>query len=772
MKNFLNKTFVVAVVLLLVCTFAIRASERDITVKFMLDTSSAMKAQDIVLSTSAILAAEISDFAKNNLRFSKNSSIRILVDSFWQKDNLLQSQGIFDYRLGQIGTPSCDGLRDLKTKWFVDDETALNKLVNRNWPAKNKDTVWVILTNSQETLTNDEISEINRDAKKVNSKLIIVMLPRKNNYNDVALKAEIAKRVHGAFEDIQAYIHSLQFNMTLEVVVNGKKVDLSKDITVVAPANINMRVLISGEDRFFWQYRGIEKTEKSISLKNEEPGDFSVSAIGIDYMGNEHVQDIKFHILPEPKAVANFSFFPVSGLAPLKVSITNKSINAQKYQWNWGDGTPESTEVEPSHTYGKPGEYVITLNILGKNGDVVSKKAKINVAYPAPVAKFTAPASVSADAVVEFVNDSQNATRWLWDFGDGCVASTEKNPKHRFTKIGSYNVSLKVFNPSGLASQTMNTIKVNEKLSADFEWNPLSPATHRIVFKNRSTGAVKYNWDFGDGATSSEFSPTHSFETKETKTYHVSLTAVSADGQESVQTESIEITVKHEDVQAVRADFSWQQISASVPTFKFTNNSKGAEEYLWSFGDNMTSTDREPSHAYKVSKPKLVNVSLTATASNGSSDKKTVSIEIHPEASGLPAGVIWVIALIIIAAVVFAIIKFFRKDKAFSVTLYSTENKAIGRRVVKVGEIVSITSLNAGNDLDFQIVKAEDDDGDDFKVRFRKPEESPSVLKQKTLKIHLSEQWSDPIDMSNLSVDSGRLDFFEGENEEDEGEEK
>ena len=81
---------------------------------------------------------------------------------------------------------------------------------------------------------------------------------------------------------------------------------------------------------------------------------------------------------------------------------------------------------------------------------------------------------------------------------------------------------------------------------------------------------------------------------------------------------------------------------------------------------------------------------------------------------------------------------------------------------------MSLTSLNGGSDLDFQIVKADDDSGDDFKVRFRKPEESPAVLKQKTLKIHLNNQWCDPIDMSNLTVDSGRIVFSEGENEEGE----
>ena len=275
--------------------------------------------------------------------------------------------------------------------------------------------------------------------------MIIVVLPRKNNYSDAALKAEIAKRIHQAFEEVKSYILSLQFKMDVVVSVNGKKVDTAKKISAVAPVKISMSALVSGERSFSWKYNGNEKTEKEISLEIGDGSDFTVSAVATDFVGNKHIREIKFTILPVPKAAADFSFFPVSGIAPLKIAFTNKSVNAQKYHWDWGDGTPNSNEKEPTHTYSAPGEYTVTLNILGKNGDLVSKKAKIKVCYPAPVAKFKAPSGMSPEADFAFTNISENATRWSWNFGDGSEISTEKNPKHKFAKAGTYKVTLQAF---------------------------------------------------------------------------------------------------------------------------------------------------------------------------------------------------------------------------------------------------------------------------------------------------------------------------------------
>lgn len=768
MKNINKNKIFFSFMIFLMCLFSVRASEQALTIKFMLDSSGAMKDQDIVSTSASILAAEINNFTQNysHLYEGEGASIRILVDSFWQKGNSLQSQGIFDYRLGQSGAPNYDGLRDFKTKWFVNDETTLNKLVNRNWPAENKNTVWLILTNSQETLEANEIIDINNDARKSNSKLVIVTLPRGNNYGDTVLKREIAKRIHRAFGEVKSYIISAQFKLDAEISVNGKKFDSDKTISVAAPVRIKLKAIVSGEKSFFWKYYDVKTEKKELDLEFDRATDFTVSAIGVDSLGNEHIKEIKFNILPASQATAEFSFFPVSGVAPLKISITNRSVNARDYQWDWGDGTPSSSEKSPTHTYNAPGEYTITLNVLGNNGEVVSEKAKIKVTHPIPSAKFEIPSFIAAETECDFTNISQNSTSWSWDFGDGSEQSTEKNPKHKFAKPGTYKVVLRAFNPNGASSTVEKTVVVREKLVADFDWERSPSDPRNLTFKNTSQGAVRYSWDFGDGETSSEENPSHLFESDETRGYLVSLTAFAKNGQKVTQTERITISAAADNSQPLMANFTYaQQTNTTVPKIRFTNTSRGAVKYRWLFGDGNQSTEESPTHTYNIPNARNVNVTLVAIAADGRESKKVLSVKITPVSSGISWGILLGIIFIMAVAGVIVGIKLFKKRKTFAAILFSKDNKPMGQKIVKVGEVVPISVLNGSSDLDFQIVKAEDDSGDDFKIRFRKPEESPAVLKQKALKIHLNDQWSDELDMANLSVDSCRLVFSDDEDE-------
>ena len=486
-------------------------------------------------------------------------------------------------------------------------------------------------------------------------------------------------------------------------------------------------------------------------------------------MGSEHIQKLEFNILPVPKAVANFTFFPISGVAPLTISTINKSVNAKKYQWNWGDGTSESIDREPTHTYKRAGEYTITLTILGEDGGVVCEKTKINVSYPAPTAGFSVSDCVSVGVGAEFSNASLNATRWLWDFGDGSELSTEKNPVHKFARSGNYKVVLQAFNPDGVSATNEITVEVGEKLEVGFEWETSSSDSRSISFKNTSKGATRYYWDFGDGDTSTEKSPSHTFFANETKGVVVTLTAFNENGLQIKKSERITISVDKSDTGTLNADFTYaQQTNTTAATVKFTNTSVGGVKYSWDFGDGTTSTEVNPTHIYNVEEEQNVNVSLVAFAADGSESKKVTVIKIIPSSSGASLGKFLVIILVVAVIGVCVAIKIFKKTKTFTVTLFSKDNKPVGKKVVKVGEIVSITSLNGGSDLDFQIVNAVDDSRDDFKVRFRKVDGSSSILKQKSLKLCLTEQWGEAVDMSNLTVDSGRLVFDEGDNEEGE----
>jgi PKD repeat protein len=69
---------------------------------------------------------------------------------------------------------------------------------------------------------------------------------------------------------------------------------------------------------------------------------------------------------------------------------------------------------------------------------------------PRPVADFSAtPPAGGAPLTVDFTNASSGSiTAWAWDFGDGGT-STAQTPTHRYTKVGTYTVSLTVTGPGG-----------------------------------------------------------------------------------------------------------------------------------------------------------------------------------------------------------------------------------------------------------------------------------------------------------------------------------
>ena len=78
---------------------------------------------------------------------------------------------------------------------------------------------------------------------------------------------------------------------------------------------------------------------------------------------------------------AAFSAEPVFGIAPLNVQFTDKSSGSvEAWEWNFGDGSPVSNEINPSHTYNEPGLYTVSLAVYGDSeSDTETKEAFITV---------------------------------------------------------------------------------------------------------------------------------------------------------------------------------------------------------------------------------------------------------------------------------------------------------------------------------------------------------------------------------------------------------
>ncbi len=162
---------------------------------------------------------------------------------------------------------------------------------------------------------------------------------------------------------------------------------------------------------------------------------------------------------------------------------------------------------------------------------------------------------------------------------------------------------------------------VTPKVEADFTFE--SGTERAVTFKNTSKNATSYAWDFGDGNTSKEENPTHTY-TKDS-TYTVKLTATNAGGS-ATKTATLTITLAGASIQVV-ANFTFEADSETAGKVTFKNTSENATSYAWDFGDGNKSTDENPVHTY--AKDGTYTVKLTAKDSSGKSNDKTATITLN-----------------------------------------------------------------------------------------------------------------------------------------------
>ncbi len=347
----------------------------------------------------------------------------------------------------------------------------------------------------------------------------------------------------------------------------------------------------------------VTATETITNSQYEVSADGGLTAVGVDSVVTEISNSAADPIL------AAFEATPLTGPTPLSVTFLNQSSNATSYLWDFGDGTT-STDVNPTHIYTQAGAYTVTLQ--ASNGVVTDTLTRPDYITPfsldSPEALFSAtPQSGDAPLVVTFVNSSTNATNYLWDFGDGNT-SVAINPVYTYNVPGIYDVTLQAGN--GTITDTFSLshhVTAAKLLLAIFD--PFPPSVNigeTVLFLNNSTGATSYEWDFGDGITTTIPSPTHTYSAL--GVYTVTLTA----SNDNASVSTTEVMAVTEPPQAL---FSGIPQSGDAPlTVTFVNSSTSATGYVWDFGDGNTSVATNPVHTY--TSPGLYTVTLQA--GNGS----------------------------------------------------------------------------------------------------------------------------------------------------------
>lgn len=328
-------------------------------------------------------------------------------------------------------------------------------------------------------------------------------------------------------------------------------------------------------------------------------------------------------------ATGTVKFTPKAQFSPAEVTLTpgealtfmDQSVGPGpfEYAWDFGDGT-SADNPNPSHTYTTYKDYEVKLTVTNANG---SDTATGYVHFK-PKAAFTQSASlIQLGDEIQFTNQSTGSgtLTYAWDFGDG-TTSTEENPTHKYEKTGTFEVKLTVTNKYG--SDTASTM-VGFKPKAVFSHPNEVLLGDAIVFENHSTGTgpLSYLWEFGDGSTSTEMSPSHTYA--EALNYTVRLTVTNAYGSDTMES-TISFTLNAAFTQSA-------EIIQTGDTITFTNLSTGVGPliYHWDFGDGATSEEKDPSHTYTTAGS--YTVTLTVTRPGDKTATATGQVRFRPKAS-------------------------------------------------------------------------------------------------------------------------------------------
>ncbi|MBI4164084.1 MAG: PKD domain-containing protein [Candidatus Aenigmarchaeota archaeon] len=320
-------------------------------------------------------------------------------------------------------------------------------------------------------------------------------------------------------------------------------------------------------------------------------------------------------------------------------------------------GSPQVIQVSPliasnadavfSFTPTQQGTYIVDVKSKVTDCQVDPSTSTELQASPLTIAvSDTAPTGVdfSADkqsgiepVTVAFtpsssISGSDIPFTYSWNFGDGATR-TEQSPTYTYPNNGKYNVTLTVTDSDGSPVSIAKTdfISVSDagQPTANFQATPLSGTEPLSVqftdFSQSVDGVTQWLWDFGDGQTSSEKNPTHTFA--QNKTYTVSLVVKEADGGTS---NSFTRTITVSDTVPTGLDFSPTTATEDQST-TFTATTPSGQDtpftYSWNFNSEETKTGQSASTTFKT--PGSKTVTLTVTDADGSVNTTTKTVDVN-----------------------------------------------------------------------------------------------------------------------------------------------
>lgn len=254
-----------------------------------------------------------------------------------------------------------------------------------------------------------------------------------------------------------------------------------------------------------------------------------------------------------------------------------------------------------------------TVDSVGMAGEITFSTIPGAQGMP-PVASFDAQDQGSNTFL--FTDASyDNITSRTWDFGDGVTMTTAATSiTHTYAMAGEYTVCLLVENAFG-TDQLCKPLTIISAPTAAFTYSDNFEGL--VNFQDASSGGpATWLWDFGDGNTSTDENPSHTFAAP--GNYNVCLTVSNAVG-DNMTCQTVSPLFKP------AANFSY--VDPSTGTVTFTDESSNSpSSWSWDFGDGNTSVQQNPSNDYSSGQYTVCLTATNAAGSNQTCEEITVII--------------------------------------------------------------------------------------------------------------------------------------------------
>jgi gliding motility-associated-like protein len=309
-----------------------------------------------------------------------------------------------------------------------------------------------------------------------------------------------------------------------------------------APLTVSFQDLTPNTTSWQWDF-GDGSTANTQNPTHEYliPGKYSVTLTVTTSTGcDASLTKTNFvNITPPTISITNLPGSICLGLSVSPVATASSPDGIASYIWDFGDGTVIPGTLTPTHTYTAAGIYPITFTVTSGGGCVQPVTSLIKVGTQPSAVDFTAvnPSTCVSDSV-NFTPVTPDANEWLWYFGDGDTSS-QQFPRHIYQDTGKLSVTLIASN-NGCSANPVTKPDFINKVSPVAKFGVQVDCNNRLGVIFSDSSIVKndtnnsYQWDFGDGRTSSDASPgLHSYA--QPGNYNVKLTVKEDGGCESIK---------------------------------------------------------------------------------------------------------------------------------------------------------------------------------------------------------------------------------------------